>query len=110
MAEFAVTHVMAGVQVLLQARAGGGWRRLLGGPEPEIASFCHALNAAPPATERALRAMLLDLIEASADCAFAPLDLILDQEAADAADALRRDGDRRARDFDHMVAQGRLDL
>ncbi|MFM2042099.1 MAG: hypothetical protein RLY86_675 [Pseudomonadota bacterium] len=84
-------------------------RLILGGPATEIAAFAAALSAAMPATDRLLRAALLDLIEATSDCSFAPYIPLSEGEAAE-LEQVRRDSGRRAQEADALFAQGRLAL
>ena len=85
-------------------------RLLLGGPMAELSAFAVALNAARPRGDAALRAMLLDLIEGTQDCSFAPFIPLTEEAAADLAEAradLRRE-DARRRGAVTAAAQGRL--
>lgn len=85
-------------------------RPLLGGPMEELCAFAVALNAALPRGDVALRALLLDLIEGTRDCSFAPFIPLTDEAAADLAEAradLRRE-DARRRGAVTAAAQGRL--
>lgn len=85
-------------------------RPLLGGPMEELSAFAVALNLAQPRGEAALRGLLLDLIEGTRDCSFAPFIALTEEAAADLAEAradLRRE-DARRRGAVEAAAQGRL--
>lgn len=105
MGEYRAEQLVEGVGVLMHPDG----RRLLGGPETEIAAFAAELNGAPPPNDRELRGRLLDLVEGTSDCCFAPL-IALDQAEADELAALLRDADRRTREAAAGAAQGRLAL
>ena len=76
----------------------------------ELSAFAAVLNRTMPAGEKALRGVLLDLIEGTADCGFAPFIPLSDEAAADLEEAraeLRREEARR-RGVADAAAQGRL--
>lgn len=76
---------------------------LLGGPVAEIAAFAAWLSAHPPAGPAALRRALVDLIEGTTDCSFAPYVPLTDEAASDLDEASRAIVARDRREADRLA-------
>lgn len=87
-----------------------GGRLLLGGPADELAAFAAALNQTRPAGEKALRGLLVALIDGTRDCSFAPFIPLSDEAAADLEEARAdlRQAEARRRAALASTAQGHL--